>query len=82
MSEFDLIKILIGTQSALAGMFVYHLFKCRDTRVDIATICKSIERIEHDIGDHERGIRGQLHEHSRFLTRHELDIETIKARAK
>jgi hypothetical protein len=80
MSEVDLIKILLGTQSALAGMFVWHLFRCRDTRIDIATICKAIERIEHEIGDHERGIRGQLHQHSQFLTRHEMDLDVMRSK--
>ncbi len=72
MSEAELIKILIGTQISLAGMFVWHLFKCRDTRIDIATIKQALDRIERDIGDHEHGIRGELHRHSSYLTRHEM----------
>lgn len=78
MALDDLVKLLIGIQVSLAGMFSWHLFKCRDTRIDIAIIKAAIERIEHDIGDHERGIRGQLHQQAQALTRHELDLERVR----
>lgn len=78
MELVDLVKLLIAVQLTLAGMFGWHLFKCRDTRVDIATIKGAVARIEHDIGDHERGIRGQLHQHSQALTRHELDLALVR----
>lgn len=80
MALDDLVKLLIGLQVSLAGMFTWHLFKCRDTRIDIATIKGSIARIEHDIGDHERGIRGQLHQQAQALTRHELELDRREQR--
>ncbi len=80
MSEADLIKLLIGTQISLGSMFVWHLFKCRDTRIDIATIKQLLDRIERDIGDHEHGIRGELHRHSSYLTRHEMMLSTRQER--
>jgi hypothetical protein len=43
------LKILIGSQAGLLLLFIWHLFKCRDTRVDIAGIRGSIEGIAKDI---------------------------------
>lgn len=81
MMDIDsVVKILIGCQAGLLGMFIWHLFKCRDTRVDIAAIRGSIERIQRDIGDHEHGMRGQLHEHAQALTRIGLDVDVLKER--
>lgn len=78
MTVEALIALLISTQVGLAGMFVWHLFKCRDTRVDIAAIRGCIERLQTDIGNHEHGMRGQLHEHANALARNTLEIEVIK----
>jgi hypothetical protein len=72
-----LINVLIASQAGLLGLFVWHLFKCRDTRVDIAKIHQSLERIEHEVGDHERGIRGELHRQTRILTEHEYRLKKI-----
>lgn len=77
MSTDELLKVLIGTQLGLASMFVWHLFKCRDTRIDIATIRGSIDRIQHDIGDHETGIRGEQHRQTRILTAHEYRLKKL-----
>ena len=78
MSVEAVLIILASCNAGLLGLLVWHLFKCRDTRIDIATIKGSIARIEHDIGDHERGIRGQLHQQAQALTRHELDLERVR----
>lgn len=75
-----IIYILIGCQAGLLGMLVMHLFKCRDTRVDIATIKRDVSQIAREVGDHNNGMRGTLHEHSQYLSRHELDIENLKRR--
>lgn len=49
MSESDIIKILIACQAGLLAMFVWHLFKCRDTRIDIATIKGLVSATRDDI---------------------------------
>lgn len=81
MDADSLIKILIASQAGLLSMFVFHLFRCRDTRVDIAAIRGSIERIQKDIGDHEHGMRGQLHQQAQTLTRHEMDIAVFRIKS-
>lgn len=81
MSVDTLINILIGSQAGLFGLLVWHLFKDRDSRIDIAAIRQSVASIAHEIGDHERGMRGQLHEHANHLTRNTMDIEVLKRKA-
>lgn len=39
-----------------------------------------IRRLEQEVGTHETGIRGTLHEHAGVLTRHEMDIHMLKAK--
>lgn len=36
------------------------------------------ERTEKDIGDHDSGIRGTLHEHAQTLTHHEVRITMLE----
>ena len=46
MSVEQVLYILIACNAGLLGMFIAHLAKCRDTRVDIAVIKATLERIE------------------------------------
>jgi len=75
------VTILIGSQAGLLGIFIWHLFKCRDTRVDLASIKQSLAIIQHEIGDHDRGIRGEMHQHTNFLTRHEMQLAILNRKA-
>lgn len=36
------------------------------------------DRTENDIGDHDKGIRGTLHEHAQTLTHHEVRITMLE----
>ena len=69
MSEADLIKILIACNGGLLMMFLHHIVKCRDTRLDIAVIKGSIAGIAKELGDHESGIRKRLHDMQGALIR-------------
>jgi hypothetical protein len=80
MTVDQILMVLIGCNAGLLAMFIWHLFKCRDTRIDLATIKQAVQRIEHEIGDRERGIRGTMHEHAQHLTRHEMALELIRAK--
>lgn len=77
MSTEALINILIGSQAGLLGIFIWHLFKCRDTRVDISSIKQSLANIEHEVGDHERGIRGELHRQTKILSEHSFRLHKL-----
>jgi hypothetical protein len=80
MSESDIIKILIGSQAGLLGLFVWHLFKCRDTRIDIAMIKGSLENISREIGTHESGMRGTLHKMAGYVTQIDMRLGAIERR--
>lgn len=69
--------VLIASNGGLLGMFVWHLFKCRDTRIDIASIMQSLANIEHEVGDHERGIRGEMHRQTKVLTEHSYRLHKL-----
>lgn len=44
----------------------------------IAVLESKAERTDRDVGDHESGIRGELHEHSQTLTHHEVRITMLE----
>lgn len=54
MSTEELVRLLIGSQAGLLAMFVWHLFKCRDTRIDIAVIREQLANISKRITRDER----------------------------
>lgn len=67
-----------GIVAWLANALWRHVNDCRQVREQLGGIAVDIRRIKEDIGDHEHGIRGWLHEQAGALTRHELDIERLK----
>lgn len=77
---------VIGTillaQTAIIGFLAKalwaHVVECREVRAQLGGIVEALKVITNEIGDHDRGIRGELHKHTQFLTRHEMDIETLK----
>lgn len=44
----------------------------------IAVLESKAERTDQDIGDHDKGLRGTLHEHSQTLTHHEVRITMLE----
>lgn len=44
----------------------------------IAVLESKADRTDKDIGDHESGIRGEVHEHSQTLTHHEVRITMLE----
>lgn len=89
MDEFRwIVSTLVGIQLVVIGavwrLILFHMRECA-TRNELRSeqlgkIAANIERIKEDVGDHEHGIRGQLHAYSQVLTRHEMDIERLKLR--
>lgn len=80
MTEADVIKILIAGQSGLLGMFIWHLFKCRDVRIDIATIRGAMEQIRQEIGTHETGLRGTVHKTANTVSALNGEVAELKRR--
>lgn len=57
-----LVTVVLG----LGGLLLSHFRDCRDFRVklsaDIATLQGDVSRVMRDIGDHESGLRGGMHD--------------------
>lgn len=56
---FGIVAAAIGT------LFMLHINHAKDC----ATLRSTVERIDREIGDHETGIRGQLHQHRSNLVK-------------
>jgi hypothetical protein len=64
--------LLIAAQAGLLSFYIHHILSCnrRDRvraaenqaiNVQLATIAGALERVQTDIGDHNSGLRGQVH---------------------
>lgn len=65
MSETLQIWLFGGAFGMIGVLFVlwwHHASMCGGTSADIAVIKASLIRIERDIGTHETGLRGQVHQ--------------------
>lgn len=57
---------LVSLVLALGAMLLSHFKDCRDFRVkmsaDMATLQADVKRVINDIGDHDSGMRGDIHD--------------------
>lgn len=85
MDEFRwVITGLVGIQMAVIGFLAKalwaHVLKCSHVAETLGGMAADIKRIQIDVGDHEHGIRGQLHGQAGTLTRHEMEIESLRVK--
>lgn len=61
-----IIAALTTVISGMAGWIFVHSRDCRDFRVDtsasLSAILANLERVREDIGDHDSGMRGDIHD--------------------
>jgi len=72
MSEQFMIAAFLLIAGAIGGLFMLlfnHVKECREVREKITHIAAVAESIKAEIGDHESGIRGQLHDHRKHLVK-------------
>jgi hypothetical protein len=66
------IAVLTAIISGMAGWIFVHSRDCRDFRVNtaasLASILTKLDRVQNDIGDHNSGLRGQVHKLSSDIT--------------
>lgn len=64
---------ILGIQTAVIGWLAIALFnhvkECRDVRTSIAEIKAIAESVKAELGNHETGIRGQMHEQRKHLVK-------------
>jgi hypothetical protein len=57
-----LLALLIACDAGLLGLFVTHLFKCRDIRVDLASMRVELDALYNQVGrDSYSGMRKMVH---------------------
>ena len=60
------LSILVGLLTAVIGFLSKqqwnHLKECREVRAAIAAMRSDLTRVQTDIGTHETGLRGQVHD--------------------
>ncbi len=62
LSTDDLIKVLIACDVGLLSLIVVHLFKCRDIRVDLASLDMQVKMLLDQVGrDSYQGMRKMVH---------------------
>lgn len=73
--------VCAGAIGWLAKLIVDHLRECRKIQADAATthamLIATLERIEREIGDHETGLRGRLHDQQNALLKLEGRVSRI-----
>lgn len=62
-----ILGIFVTVIILICGALVQHIKECRDVRTLLAEIGSDLKRVQADIGDHDSGMRGDLHEHGRAL---------------
>lgn len=57
-----LIIVLLAVIGAMFGLFLKHMGECRDFREKVAGMSAKIDSVKAELGDHETGVRGALHQ--------------------
>ena len=87
MSEATLLWIfgaVIALQTTVVGAIAtalwVHVGHCKDMAASQARIEANVERLTVDIGTHDTGLRGHVHETSNRVTEHGLKIAMLERR--
>jgi hypothetical protein len=57
-----LLGIVITLQLALLGWFIYHSSQCTAFHERVASLEADVKSIKAEVGDHESGLRGSVHD--------------------
>lgn len=75
-----LVTILIAVMSWFASQLWGHVMECRQVMARLEGLSKDIERMKEDIGTHDTGMRGHIHETAQLTQQHELRIAALEHR--
>ncbi len=73
-----LVTINMGISGWLAARLWTHVTECRSTGEKVAMQGADLERMKQDIGTHDSGMRGHLHETASMCTQHELRLSLLE----
>lgn len=73
---------VIALQTAIVGAIAtalwVHVGHCKEIAAAMARVETSVERLTVDIGTHDTGLRGHVHETSNRVTEHGLKISMLE----
>lgn len=73
-----LVVILTGIVGFFASQLWGHVVECRQMMARLEGLSRDVERMKEDVGTHDTGMRGHLHETSSMCTQHELRITLLE----
>lgn len=73
-----LVTVNMGVTGWLAARLWAHVMECRTVGEKVATHAGDLERMKEDIGTHDTGMRGHLHDTAGMCTQHELRITLLE----
>ena len=73
----SLLTIVIG---AIAAALWTHIGHCKDVAAMVARMDARLERVSQDIGTHETGIRGAVHEIANRVTELSMKVALLERR--
>jgi hypothetical protein len=68
----------IAVNVAFAKLWWDHAKECRERRAEQASMQTTLETIRHEIGDHETGLRGSVHDLRNQISPMYLDWQRSK----
>ena len=75
-----LISLLTITIGAIATALWAHVGHCKDVASMVARMDARLERVAQDIGTHETGIRGAVHENANRITELSMKLSLLERR--
>jgi len=73
-----LVTIQIAVTGFLATKLWAHVVTCTHNSATVARIDADVERMKQDIGTHESGLRGNVHQTANLCMQHEMRIATLE----
>lgn len=67
--------LIAGALAALFSMLIGHINHCREVQRVLGELAAAVKRIETEVGTHETGIRGQIHQIRGLITPVLLDYQ-------
>lgn len=72
------ITIQTAAIGAIGAALWTHVGHCKDVASKIAEIGTDVKRLKEDVGDHNRGIRGDIREHTSVLFKLDARVESLE----
>lgn len=73
-----LTTINMGLLGFLGSRLWAHVVECKGVATDVAYMKSDVERMKQDIGTHDTGLRGNVHQTANLCAGHELRIAVLE----